>query len=90
MKRKRKSLKFLSKSVLLDESGLPMINTMIILVVSFIILLFIIWANTLVLHDVETITGYIADSPYEDFDYSFIGRIPAKDVLTFKTGTPFM
>lgn len=58
MKNKKK-MKFLSESILLEESGLPMINTIVIVSVTTLIILFLAWANMLIMEESIELDGQV-------------------------------
>jgi HlyD family secretion protein/adhesin transport system membrane fusion protein len=68
-----RKLGYLSESVLLEERGLPYIQSTLIIVVSLLILAFIIWANFLTIDDKVSIDGYVI--PDEE-SYIFLGLAP--------------
>lgn len=53
--KKSKQIKFLSRSILLEEAGLPWMNTWIIIILCLGIVGFLFWANVMTLN--ETVTG---------------------------------
>ncbi len=75
----KKNLKFLSRSVLLEESGLPMINRTIIISVFLMIILFVIWANQMMINDTVSVPGKIVrDVSEKGFHVNL--SVPSKDI----------
>lgn len=62
--------KYLSESVLLEETGLPNINVAIIVVVTFFVLLFITWSNFIIMEDTLNLTGTVVESGDAVYLYS--------------------
>lgn len=58
---KNDNLKYLSKSMLLEEEGVPRINIMIILTISLTILLFILWAGIMEINEAVHANGIYKD-----------------------------
>lgn len=84
MSKKSKRMKFLSESVLLEESGLPWINTIVILTIAVLLVLFIIWANALVMDESIEVTGSVG----KEMD-SFVinGYVPSTEITMIDEGT---
>lgn len=76
-----KNLQYLSRSVLLEESGLPKVNRNVILVVFFIILLFVFWANEMIINDTVNITGEIVRDS-SSYGYYVSAKVYSNDVGT--------
>ncbi len=55
----KKNLQHLSRSVLLEEMGLPKVNRNIILIVFFLIVLFVVWASMMTINDSVSISGEV-------------------------------
>lgn len=64
-----KELQNLSRSVLLDEPGLPKMNRNIILSVAIIILLFTVWASNMIINDTVQIYGEVVRDNSENGFY---------------------
>lgn len=79
----KKDLKFLSKSVILKESGLPFINQLIIISVFIIITLFITWSNHVNINDTINLSGSISLS---DNMTEFIVRVPSRNISSIELG----
>lgn len=86
--KKRKNLKFLSQSVLLEESGLPRINTLIIFVVFAMVASFITWSSIIKIDDVTTVKGAVVQEENKAQKISFNAKIPSKEILVIKEGVP--
>lgn len=84
--KKRKNLKFLSQSVLLEESGLPRINTLIIVVVFVMVVSFITWSMVMKIDDVTTVKGFLVQEQNKGQKISFSAKIPSKEILLIKQG----
>lgn len=86
--KKKNDLKFLSQSVLLEESNLPRINTIIILVVFAMVVSFIIWSMSMKIDEVTKVEGFITQEEKENQGFSFIAQIPSKEIGAIKEGLP--
>lgn len=86
MNKSKNNLKFLSKSVLLEESGLPRINTYTILAITSIIVLFLVWSNFMTINDTVSVSGYAVKSELEDSNYTYVYRVPSRNITLIKAG----
>lgn len=59
MSKNKKTLQFLSQPVILEESGIPMLNGLIIVAVFLIITSFIVWSVMMEMNEVTTVQGVI-------------------------------
>lgn len=84
--KKNTKLKFLSESILLEESGLPLINTIVIVSITLFLVLFLVWANYMEIEDTISVTGFSAVSGTSIEDKSFIGFVQTKDVTSIDIG----
>ena len=84
--KKRSNLKFLSQSVVLEEAGLPKINSLIILVVFSMVISFIIWSATMKIDDVTTVKGFVIQEENGDIKFSFNARIPSNKIGVINEG----
>lgn len=75
----KKNLKFLSRSVLLEESGLPKINRVIIVSVFLMVVLFTLWANQMLINDTVSVSGKIVrDISEKGFHVNL--SVPSKEI----------
>ncbi len=86
--KKRHQYKYLSKSILLEESGLPRIHLLTILTITITILLFIIWSNFMVVNDTVSVKGYVEKHPFSDSGFQLIGMVASKDIASIKLNDP--
>ncbi len=80
---KRRKLRFLSESVLLEESGLPMINKVTIITVVVIITCFIFWASQSTITDELSLTGVVLNS---ETGHHFVGLGDVEAKIEVKVG----
>jgi hypothetical protein len=80
MKKKNK-LKFLSESILLEESGLPMLNTIVIIMITVSILMFIIWSSYIVIEESVSVSAQLNINE-ETSAYEAIGIVGTRDIST--------
>lgn len=81
---KNKKLKFLSKSVLLEEAGLPSINRTIIITIFIILVSFIVWSNYIIIDESIGVSGYVAVQERDNIQ--FIAHVPSKNISKVKVG----
>jgi hypothetical protein len=86
MSRKKRNLKYLSQSVLLEESGLPRINTLIIFVVFTMVVSFITWSVMMKIDEVIAISGTVVQEQVEDSNFSIRTQIPLKEMGAVSEG----
>ena len=86
MAKKRSNLKFLSQSVLLEEAGLPRVNTLIILVVFTMVVSFIAWANVMEIDEVVAVNGVVVQEKSADLNFSFRAQIPSREIGNISEG----
>lgn len=80
----RKKLKFLSKSVLLEEAGLTNVNRNIIMTIFTSLLLFLILSNYIILDESIEVSGYVSFE--ERNDIKFIAHVPSANISKVKRG----
>lgn len=68
---KNNKLKYLSKSMLLEEEGIPRINMVIALTICITVVLFIVWASFMEIKDVVNISGVLDNSAHSKNIASF-------------------
>jgi hypothetical protein len=85
MFKKRRKMRFLSESILLEESGLPKINSVIAVVVSVIIIMFLIWSNQLIIEESISIKGQVIVIEASD-NIEFIGLVRTSDLVAINFG----
>ena len=76
---KKHQFKFLSQSVLLEESGLPRINTLVIMTITILLIGFITWSNYVDIEEQLSASGQITLS--DEGIYKVIGRLNANDIV---------
>lgn len=86
----RNKYKFLSKSVLLEESGLPRLYGLIIIIITAFIIGFIIWSNQVMINDTVSANGYAIRVIGNDIKYDFIAKISSKNIIQIKTNNEVM
>lgn len=86
MVKKKNKLKFLSESILLEETGLPKMNVVITVCVSLFIVAFVAWANLVVLEEDMTIGGQVTVTTLGH--YEMLGLVPAKDIVDLSVEDP--
>lgn len=85
--KERKKLKLLSKSVLLDESGLPGINAALIIIVFLMVAAFVIWSMNMKINETVSIKGFV-ETDADTGELSFKALIPTKDLGIVNEGYP--
>jgi multidrug efflux pump subunit AcrA (membrane-fusion protein) len=75
-----KRYKFLSKSVLLEESGLPRMYGFTILAITAFIIGFIFWASQVMINDTVSANGYAIRSIENEENYEFIAKVSSKNI----------
>lgn len=83
---RKNKLGFLSRNILLEETGLPGINYLIIITIFTIVCAFIIWANFLNMDEISTIDGALLVDSKEKVPSKFAAFIEEKDFNQFKSG----
>lgn len=78
MAKKGEKLKFLTQSVLLEEEGLPRINSIIIIAVFTIVIAFLMWSNIMEIDEVVVVDGYAIQK--ESTQYLLVAHIPSKEI----------
>ena len=86
MKRSKK-MNFLSESILLEESGLPKINTIIIVSVTALIVLFLVWANMLIMEESVAIDGQVILYDLGNKPIAFLGFVRTSDLVQISLGS---
>jgi hypothetical protein len=81
--KKKHNYRFLTESILLEESGLPKINTIVIVSVFVFLALFIVWANMLEIEETIKLEGRVIDLNDE---YKVIVEIPSEDIVNVDEG----
>jgi len=76
---KKHQFKFLSQSVLLEESGLPRINTLVIITITILLIGFITWSNYVDIEEQLSANGQIILS--DEGVYKVIGHLNANDIV---------
>ena len=84
--RKQQPYKFLSKSILLEEQGLPHIQKITILTISLMIVLFITWANFMTIEDKVSIKGYAERDYFNDCGFEFLAMVPSDEISAISYG----
>ena len=85
MRKNTRKMNFLSESVLLEESGLPFMNTIVIVTITLVIILFIVWSSLLILEENISVDAQtIVESDSEEI--YFVGYVPSKDVVFIDEG----
>ena len=74
---RNKRYKFLTESVLFEESGLPRINIFIICVVAAIVVMFLVWANFVIMEDTIQLKGVLNQ---EDSSFRVLGQVTTSNV----------
>jgi len=87
---KKNKLKYLSESILLEESGLPMINTITILSITIMIILFLTWANYMIIDDTVSVNGYVYTKTTNSNNYMFISLVPSKNISVISEEDPVL
>lgn len=82
----KNKLKFLSQSVLLEETGLPKLNVTIILIVFVMLVLFIIWSVTMTMDQTTSVNGVVRQTDGENSDYVLIAMIPSTEIASIEDG----
>lgn len=85
MKKKNK-LKYLSRSVLLEEENLPKSNRIIILVVFMVVAAFITWSFFMEIDERIEVEGAIAADPADSSTIEVILKIPPRDIENIAEG----
>lgn len=83
---KNYKLKFLSESVLLEETGLPLINTTIILSMALLISLFVLWATQMKIDDHLNLSGNVVAVETESGAYQIDCYATSNSVLAIQVG----
>ncbi len=83
---KRNKLSFLSKSVMLEEKGLPRMSSVIILVITIIVVLFIYWASILNINEKIVLSGFITPELVDK--NTAVLNIPANSIASVEVGNP--
>lgn len=81
---KKNKLKYLSKSMLLEEEGLPQINVILALTISITVLLFILWANFMEVKDIVNTKGILNTVDNEDYEALLV--VPNDKVVDISIG----
>jgi hypothetical protein len=84
----KRNLKILSQSVLLEESGLPGVNTLIILIVFLMLVAFVTWSVNMRMNETLTVNGYTEQITESSNEMSFKALIPSKDIGIVNEGYP--
>lgn len=82
-----RKLQFLSRSVLLEESGLPKMNRVTILSVFLILVLFGFWASEMTINDSVSIDGEIVQIQ-SDAGYYIDAKVYSGDLGSISEGMP--
>lgn len=83
-----KDLKYLSQSVMLEESGLPRLNTLIILLVTLALAAFIGWATVMPLDEMVSVQGSISNEVASSGQYQLFAHIPSNKINSVSVGNP--
>jgi len=86
MSKKNNEIKVLSESVLLEEKGLPGLNSMIVLIVSFLLCAFIVWSLVMEIEDTVRVSGLVMEDPLIKGQYSVIALISPNEIGGIKEG----
>jgi hypothetical protein len=84
---KKYKFKFLSESIVLEETGLPFINTIIILSVALFLGLFIAWSSQLTMEDGINVTGNVVEMESGTAKYQVNCYAETNNVLSIKEGS---
>lgn len=79
-----KNMKFLSESILLEESGLPFINSIVIMSVALFIITFIAWSSFVYMEDTVSLGASTIAS--DNNKYEFIAKAGTSDVIAIEEG----
>lgn len=90
MSQNYKDLKYLSQSVLLEESGLPHFNTVIVILVTLALAAFIGWSVIMPLDEVVAVTGNVSSTVGNNGTYDYYAHIPSDKVHTIAVGNQVM
>lgn len=78
---RKNKLKFLSESVLLEETGLPLANVISVITISLMLLLFIIWGNYMMMEEDVVMSGKVS---IESDSFSVLGYVSSNDAVTIQ------
>jgi hypothetical protein len=78
--KKNNNLKFLSRSILFEEQGIPNIYKISILAVTIMIISFIIWSSQVIINEKITVNGYAEKDLFVDIGYDFIALVPSRNI----------
>jgi len=81
---KKHQFKFLSQSVLLEESGLPRINALIIMTITVIVIGFIVWSSFVTIEESLSSSGQVTMS--DTSEYQITGYMSANDIIKISEG----
>lgn len=92
MSKRKEQLRFLSQSILLEESGLPGLNIALILLVTLSVVGFLVWANIFQVDETLSLTGKIIQDPVSQKNGGFemTAMIPATDLYKVREGSRAM
>lgn len=80
MSKKAKNLRYLSRSVLLEEEGIPRVNQMIIVLVFLMVVSFIVWSLYIEMEEKLEVGVFISYNETTSITNDFILKIPSKDL----------
>jgi len=82
--------KFLSKSVLLEESGLPKFYGVTIFIITIFIIGFLLWSNQVKINDTVSANGYAIKVTESSNRHDFIAKISSKNIGQIRVGNKVM
>lgn len=84
MAKHRRDIKYLSQSILLEEQGLPRVNTWMILIVFAMVAAFVVWSIQMEIDEVAKVDGNVVLKSDSVNEYSLVLKIPSKEMSSIK------
>ena len=85
--KKNQKLKFLSESILLEESGLPFSSVAVIVSIAIFIGLFLSWSSQVMIEDSVTIQGNLEEINLDQAEMSIIGYATTNTITSIEEGS---
>ena len=85
--KKNQKLKFLSESILLEESGLPFSSVAVIVSIAIFIGLFLGWSSQVMIEDSVTIQGNLEEINLDQAEMSIIGYATTNTITSIEEGS---